>query len=95
MPRQSDLVREASAQRVRRLVDRVNATLPEAHRTSASVITGTLVGSLQLARALGNTAEGRALLAGSRQALLQQYDTLSPVSPASAATAAASTRTSP
>jgi TetR/AcrR family transcriptional regulator, transcriptional repressor for nem operon len=92
MPRQSEVVREASAQRVRRLVDRVNAALPEAHRASASVIAGTLVGSLQLARALGNTAEGRAQLAGSRQALLQQYDT---PSPASTATAAASTRTSP
>ena len=74
MPRQSDLVREASAQRVRRLIDRVNAALPETHRAAASMVTGTLVGSLQLARALGNTAEGRAMLAGARQALLLQYD---------------------
>ena len=97
MPRQSDLVREASAQRVRRLVDRVNAALPEAHRASASVVAGTLVGSLQIARALGNTAEGRAMLAGARQALLLQYDTPSPASaaPAAVATATASTRTSP
>jgi TetR/AcrR family transcriptional regulator, transcriptional repressor for nem operon len=75
MPRQSELVREASAQRVRRLVDRVTTALPETHRAAAGVVTGTLVGSLQLARALGNTTEGRALLAGARQALLQQYDT--------------------
>ncbi|WP_457332113.1 TetR/AcrR family transcriptional regulator [Rhizobacter sp. P5_C2] len=78
MPRQSDLVREASALRVRRLIERVNAALPEAHRAAASVVTGTLVGSLQIARALGNTAEGRAMLAGVRQALLLQYDTPSP-----------------
>jgi len=97
MPRQSDLVREASAQRVRRLIDRVNASLPETHRAAASVVTGTLVGSLQIARALGNTAEGRAMLAGARQALLLQYDTHSPASaaPAAVATATASTRTSP
>jgi AcrR family transcriptional regulator len=88
MPRQSELVREASAQRVRRLVDRVTTALPETHRAAAGVITGTLVGSLQLARALGNTTEGRALLAGARQALLQQYDTPS-------AAAAATTATSP
>lgn len=78
MPRQSELVREASAQRVRRLVDRVTTALPETHRAAAGVVTGTLVGSLQLARALGNTTEGRALLAGARQALLQQYDTATP-----------------
>jgi TetR/AcrR family transcriptional repressor of nem operon len=75
MPRQSEPVREASALRVRRLVERVNAALPDAHRSAASVVTGTLVGSLQLARALGDNAEGRALLSGARQALLQQYDT--------------------
>lgn len=85
MPRQSELVREASAQRVRRLVDRVTTALPETHLAAAGVITGTLVGSLQLARALGNTTEGRALLAGARQALLQQYDT--PAAAAAAATA--------
>lgn len=78
MPRQSELVREASAQRVRRLVDRVTTALPETHRAAAGVVTGTLVGSLQLARALGNTTEGRALLSGSRQALLLQYDTATP-----------------
>lgn len=78
MPRQSELVREASAQRVRGLVGRVTAALPDAHHAAAGVITGTLVGSLQLARALGNTPEGRALLSSARQALLQQYDSPSP-----------------
>jgi hypothetical protein len=33
-----------------------------------------LVGALQLARALGDNAEGQALLKASRRALLAQYD---------------------
>jgi len=38
------------------------------------VIAATLVGSLQLARAIGDVDEGRRLLAGAREALLDQYD---------------------
>ena len=75
MPRQSDAVRAASAVRVRRLVAGVQAALPHASRATASVVAGTLVGTLQLARALGANAEGRALLAAARKALVQQYDT--------------------
>jgi TetR/AcrR family transcriptional repressor of nem operon len=74
MPRQSDAVREASAARVRRLVAGVQATLPHASRATASVVAGTLVGTLQLARALGDTADGRALLSAARKALVQQHD---------------------
>ena len=74
MPRQSDAVREASTARVQRLIAAVRATLPGAPRASASVVAGTLVGSLQLARALGDNAEGRAMLASVRKALIQQYD---------------------
>lgn len=74
MPRQSEALREASAFRVKRLIAGVRATLPQASLATARVVTGTLVGSLQLARALGNNAEGRAVLAGSRKSLLQQYD---------------------
>ena len=74
MPRQSDAVREASTARVQRLIAGVRATLPGAPRASASVVAGTLVGSLQLARALGDNAEGRAMLASVRKALIQQYD---------------------
>jgi TetR/AcrR family transcriptional regulator, transcriptional repressor for nem operon len=33
------------------------------------------VGALQMARALGDNAEGKAVLAASREALLRQYDT--------------------
>ena len=75
MPRQSDAVREASAARVRRLVAGVQSALPHAPRATASVVAGTLVGTLQLARALGPNADGRALLSAARKALVQQYDT--------------------
>ena len=75
MPRQSDAVREASAMRVRRLVAGVQSALPHASPATASVVAGTLVGTLQLARALGNNTDGRALLSAARKALVQQYDT--------------------
>jgi TetR/AcrR family transcriptional repressor of nem operon len=74
MPRQSQTVREASSMRVQRLIAAVRATLPEAPRAAASVVAGTLVGSLQLARALGDNAEGRAVLSAARKALIRQYD---------------------
>lgn len=75
MPRQSPAIREASAQRVERLIDAVRGTLPGAARATAVVVAGTLVGSLQLARALGDNAEGRAVLTAARKSLIQQYDT--------------------
>ena len=75
IPRQSDAVREASAVRVRRLVAGVQSALPRASHATASVVAGTLVGTLQLARALGANADGRALLSAARKALVQQYDT--------------------
>jgi hypothetical protein len=48
-----------------------------AHGTQkqAMVIASTLVGALQLARTLGDNAQGNALLAAARSALLTQYDT--------------------
>jgi AcrR family transcriptional regulator len=75
MPRQSDPVREASSASVRRLVTAVQATLPHASRAAAGVVAGTLVGTLQLARAMGDNAEGRAILAAARKALVDQHDT--------------------
>jgi len=74
MPRQSEAVRKASAERVQRLIAGVRAALPHAPRAMANVVAGTLVGSLQLARALGDNAEGRAVLAAARKSLIQQYD---------------------
>jgi AcrR family transcriptional regulator len=75
MPRQASPVREAAVQRVRSLVDRVRRVLPDdAPAEAAAVIASQLVGALQLARALGDNAEGRALLKASRRMLLAQYD---------------------
>jgi TetR/AcrR family transcriptional regulator, transcriptional repressor for nem operon len=81
MPRQSGALQEASSAGVRRLVARVQSTLPHAPRATASVVAGTLVGTLQLARAMGANAEGRAVLSAARKALLQQYDTPGAASP--------------
>ena len=80
MPRQAPMVRDASAVRVQRLIDAVRVTLPGKHRAAASFVAGTLVGSLQLARALGDNAEGRALLATARKTLISRYDTEAAVS---------------
>ena len=74
IPRQSDAVREASAMRVRGLVAAVQAALPHLTRAAAGVVAGTLVGTLQLARAMGDNAEGRAILSAARKALIHQHD---------------------
>jgi AcrR family transcriptional regulator len=74
MPRQSLAVKQASALRVERLIEMVRETLPGASRATAAVVTGTMVGTLQLARALGNNDDGRGLLAAAREALIRQYD---------------------
>ncbi|MDH2053223.1 TetR/AcrR family transcriptional regulator [Achromobacter marplatensis] len=75
IPRQSSEVREASAVRVQRLMEAVRQALPAtAGEHAAAAVTSTLVGALQLARALGDNAEGRAVLASARHAILDQYD---------------------
>jgi TetR/AcrR family transcriptional repressor of nem operon len=74
MPRQAPEVREAAAQRVRALVRRVALALPvDAPPQEATAVACQLVGALQMARALGDNAEGRALLAQNRQALLARH----------------------
>jgi hypothetical protein len=56
---------------------RVQATLPAgAARDSAALVASQLVGTLQLARALGDNVEGKALLAAARRSLLAQYDAI-------------------
>ncbi|MGE8690745.1 MAG: TetR/AcrR family transcriptional regulator [Achromobacter sp.] len=75
IPRQSPDVREAGAVRVRRLLEGVRQVLPDtADEHAAAAVTSTLVGALQLARALGDNAHGRDVLASARKAILDQYD---------------------
>jgi hypothetical protein len=59
---------------VRRLIADVRKALPDAPRAAATAVAGTLVGALQLARALGDGPEGRSVLADTRRSLLAQYD---------------------
>lgn len=75
MPRQSQAVREASAVHVQQLIAATRHALPEPHRAAASLVTATLVGALQLSRALGNNAGGRAVLSSCRELLIRLYDT--------------------
>jgi TetR/AcrR family transcriptional repressor of nem operon len=75
MPRQAAEVREAAAERVRGMLAGVRRALPEGSPAgSAAAVASQLVGALQLARALGDNAEGRALLKAAREALLSQRD---------------------
>lgn len=69
-------VREAAAQRVRALIALAQQALPApAAEGGAEAVASQLVGALQLARALGDNAQGQALLARSRESLLARYDT--------------------
>jgi AcrR family transcriptional regulator len=74
-PRQAAEVRASAVEGVHALVASVEAALPERHRADAGAVAGQLVGSLQLARALGVKAESRSLLAATRASLLERYDT--------------------
>lgn len=75
MPRQSPEVREMSASRVQGLVAVVGRALPaDAAPHAAMAITSNLVGAIQLARELGDNAQGRAMLAAARESILAQYD---------------------
>lgn len=90
-PRQSAEVQAAAARRARALVTGVRTALPEGvPAAQAQVIAATLVGALQLARTLGGD-EARALLAQTREALLQAH----PPVAAAAAAAPATTDTPP
>lgn len=74
MPRQSKPVRKASAKAVQQLISAVHSTLPSVSGGTAATITGTLVGSLQMARTIGDNAAGRALLASVRHSLIREHD---------------------
>jgi AcrR family transcriptional regulator len=73
IPRQTDEVRQAASERVTALIRLVESVLPpDADRGLASHIASTMVGALQLARALGG-AEGEALLEANRHLLTAQF----------------------
>lgn len=75
MPRQNPEVRAASAERIRRLIERVRKALPDsADPAQAQLIASTMVGALQLARGLDDERKGKAMLKSVRDALLEQYD---------------------
>ncbi len=75
MPRQAPEVRAVAALSVRSLVSSIRQTLPPGHAAeNAAVVAGQLVGALQLARTLGDNAEGRKLLAVTRRALLAHFE---------------------
>lgn len=75
MHRQSAELLEPAVVRVHGLVGLVHKCLPAGGtREQAMAITSAMVGGLQLARTLGANAEGKALLAATREALVAQYD---------------------
>jgi AcrR family transcriptional regulator len=79
MPRQADAVRAAAAARVRSLLANVESVLPAGQpEGTAAVIAGQLVGALQLARTLGDNAQGRRHLATAREFLLSHFETSRP-----------------
>lgn len=74
IPRQDEEVANAARARLLGLVELVRGTLPASvDPAQAQVITATMVGSLQLARALQGKA-AKALLANARATLIQQYE---------------------
>ena len=78
MTRQDADVREEARRRVNDLIALVRSTLPRGtDADQAAVVTATMVGALQLARTLDGKA-GRALLAQTRDALIQRHDAISP-----------------
>jgi TetR/AcrR family transcriptional regulator, transcriptional repressor for nem operon len=73
--RQAPEVGDAARAVIRSLHKRVVQVLPKTvPRAAAWTIASTLVGAVQLSRAMGETAEGRAVLASARSELLSRYD---------------------
>jgi AcrR family transcriptional regulator len=74
MPRQPDTVRDEARRRVNVMIDLVASVLPKGtDKSVAPLVTATMIGALQMSRALGGTA-GRKLLAQTRQSLIDVYD---------------------
>ncbi|MGQ0698530.1 MAG: TetR/AcrR family transcriptional regulator [Panacagrimonas sp.] len=74
IPRQADEVQAAARRRVLAFIDVIRERLPVCIPTDeAETIASTLVGALQMARALGDNSVGRAFLASHRRKLLARY----------------------
>ena len=74
IPRQAQEVRAAAASCVSGLFSLVKDSLPNGiSKDEVAVVTSQLVGALQLARALGDNARGKSVLAASRRALLARH----------------------
>lgn len=79
MPRQPDDVQPAAVARVSALLSTVQQVLPPGcPEGTAAVVTGQLVGALQLARALGDNRQGRRHLATARRFLLEHFEARPP-----------------
>jgi TetR/AcrR family transcriptional repressor of nem operon len=75
VPRQPPDLQDAALLRVQSLIDTVRTALPDPRaKDQATVIAATLIGALQLARALGANAKGKAVLTAARQSLLAAHD---------------------
>lgn len=74
MTRQHEAVLDEARRRVAAMVELVRAALPSgAEDREAVVVASTMVGALQLARALGGEA-GRDILAQARRSLIERHD---------------------
>jgi TetR/AcrR family transcriptional repressor of nem operon len=78
MPRQASEVRTVAAQCVREMFAAVQRALSNSPPDRCALIASQMVGTLQLARVLGGSGEGKALLTAARRDLLSKYDTNSP-----------------
>ncbi len=74
MSRQDEAVRDEARLRVLAVINAVRSALPNGVDSArADAVAATLIGAMQMARTLGGKA-GKALLARSREALFQEYE---------------------
>ena len=75
VPRQSPELRQVALQRMHALVETIRQALPDPQaKEQAMVVAATMVGALQMARALGANAKGKSILAAARHSLLAAHD---------------------
>jgi AcrR family transcriptional regulator len=75
VPRQPEQLQHAALERMHSLIAAIRDALAEPQqKEQAIVIAATLVGALQMARALGDNAQGKSVLAAARDSLLAAHD---------------------